>query len=168
MAEQLRPRFRYYVENTPQEVCDALKTAFKKNARGFTGSALPYHVVVDYPKNGRHYWSPQLDLSLEKYDQGTLIRGMVGPRPNVWTKFMFFYAIAGLSGVAGVIIGTGQWSMGTTPNAFWLLPLSIIIFVTVYLIGQSGKRIAHDESVQIHNFLMDNIHNPVELELDQL
>ena len=168
MAENLRPRFRYFVPSSQEEICDQFKGAFKNEQNGFTGSALKYHIVIDYLEKDRHFWSPQLDLNLEKYEDGTLIRGLIGPRPNVWTIFMFFYAISGVSGLAGIIIGTGQWSMGDTPLAFWLIPFSVIIFLAVYLIGRTGKKIAYNESVDLHDFMIKNVKDPVELELTEL
>jgi hypothetical protein len=168
MSEKLRPRFRYYVPSSQDEICDQFKGVFKDEKIKFTGSALSYHIVIDFLENDRHFWSPQLDLNLEKYEDGTLIRGLIGPRPNVWTVFMFFYAVAGVAGLAGIIIGTGQWSMGDSPLAFWLVPFSAAIFLAVYLIGKTGKKIAYDESVKLHEFLIKNVKTPVELELSDL
>lgn len=168
MSEKLRPRFRYFVPSSQDEICNQFKDAFKNEETKFTGSALKYHIVIDFLENDRHFWSPQLDLNLEKYEEGTLIRGLIGPRPNVWTVFMFFYAVAGILGLAGFIIGTGQWSMGETPHAFWFIPLSIAIFLAVYLTGQTGKKIAFEESIKLHDFLIKNVNEPVELELSDL
>lgn len=169
MSDTLRPRFRYFVPFSQEEVKDQFVEAFKKvKETGFTGSALKYHIVVDYHPNLRHFWSPQLDLNLEKYEEGTLIRGLLGPRPNVWTIFMFFNAVAGFLGIIGVIVGTGQWSMKDTPYAYWLTPISAIMFAAVYYIGKMGKKIAHDESVKLHQFLMTQLKDPTELELDDL
>ena len=168
MSDKLRPRFRYYVPSSQVMVQNQFKKAFKIPENNFTGSALEYHISVDYSEKVRHFWTPQMDLNLEKYEDGTLIRGLIGPRANVWTVFMFFYAVAGVAGLAGIIIGTGQWSMGEDPLAFWLLPFSSIIFLAVYLIGRTGKKIAFSESVGLHDFLIENLDNPIELELTQL
>lgn len=168
MADHLRPRFRYYVASTPEQIRDHFKSQFMNHQVLFTGSSLKYHIVVDYPETERHYWSPQIDLNLEEYEKGTLIRGLLGPRPAVWTVFMFFYAIAGIAGLTGVIIGAGQWSMKESPIALWLIPLSAIIFIAAYIVGKKGKNIAHNESVTLFNFFIENIENPIELEIDEL
>ncbi|UTW65918.1 hypothetical protein KFE94_14845 [bacterium SCSIO 12643] len=168
MSDHLRPRFRYYVPTPPKELAEQFKAIFKDPERKFIGTALKYHVVVDFPEKDRHFWSPQLDLNLEKYEKGTLIRGLIGPRPNVWTVFMFFNAIAGVLGIGGTIIGVGQWSMENPPLALWLLPISIIIFSVVYFAGKTGKKIAHPESVELHEFLIQNLRDYTELELDEL
>jgi hypothetical protein len=168
MADALRPRFRYYVPFTPIQVRDQFTEIFNDKALPFTGTALKYHIVVDYPEVTRHYWSPQLDLNLEKYEKGTLIRGLLGPRPNVWTVFMFFNAIAGFAGILGLIIGFGQWSMENTPYAIWLIPFSVALFLAVYYVGKAGKKIAHDQSVELHAFLIQNLKDYTELELEDL
>jgi hypothetical protein len=168
MSDHLRPRFRYYVPAPQEDVVNLFKTVLKDPKQQFIGTALKYHIVIDFPEKDRHFWSPQLDLNLEKYEDGTLIRGLLGPRPNVWTIFMFFNAIAGVLGIGGLIIGIGQWSMENPPLAFWLLPFSIIIFGSTYFAGKTGKNIAHLESVQLHQFLISNLVDYTELELDEL
>ena len=168
MSDHLRPRFRYYVPTPQEEVAEQFNVILKDSNQKFTGTALKYHIVIDFPEKDRHYWSPQLDLNLEKYESGTLIRGLLGPRPNVWTVFMFFNAIGGVLGIGGSIIGIGQWSMGNDPMAFWLLPFSAIMFGGVYFAGKTGKKIAHNESVELHQFLIQNLKDYTELELDEL
>jgi hypothetical protein len=169
MADSLRPRFRYYVPYSQTEVRDQFLAAFKKvQETGFTGSALKYHIVIDYHPNLRHFWSPQLDLNLETHKEGTLIRGLLGPRPNVWTIFMFFNSVAGFLGIIGVIIGTGQWSMEETPHAYWLMPISAIMFAIIYYLGKTGKKIAHDDSIKLHQFLISQLIDYTEIELEDL
>lgn len=168
MSLPLRPRFKYHTQNTPQEIASTFKTSLKEANSIFTGSVLHYHIVIDFHTVYRKYWTPQMDLNLEDFKEGTLIRGMIGPRPNVWTKFMFFYGIAGLMMVSGIIIGTGQVSMGKSPLAFWFIPIGVLIFGGFYLLGQMGKKIAHEESVALHTFLMNHLENPQEITLDEL
>ena len=168
MAESLRPRFRYYVPYSPDQLNEKFRAIYSDQSIPFTGTALKYHIVVDFLQKDRKFWTPQLDLNLEKYEEGTLIRGLLGPRPNVWTIFMFFYAVAGFIGIIGVIVGLGQWGMEGPPLALWLLPLSGIIFGVVYYLGITGKKIAHNQSVQLHNFLVQELKEYTELELEDL
>tara|TARA_R110002050_G_scaffold204327_1_gene339582 strand:+ start:69081 stop:69587 length:507 start_codon:yes stop_codon:yes gene_type:complete len=168
MAEVLRPRFRYYVPLSQEEIRSTFNDCFKDPKVVFTGTTLNYHIVIDYPEEKRHFWSPQIDLNLEKYEDGTLIRGLIGPRPNVWTVFMFFNAIAGFLGIVGIIIGIGQWSMEGPPQALWLIPLSLVIFAIVYYSGLTGKKIAHEESIKLHQFLQTHLKDYTELEIDEI
>ena len=169
MSETLRPRFRYYVPYSQEVLEDQIKQGLKSNnPHQLGGSILKYHMVLDFPEKTRHFWSPQLDLNIEKYEEGTLIRGLIGPRPNVWTIFMFFNSVAGFFGVIGTIVGMGQWSMENPPYAFWLLPVSAILFGVVYYVGKTGKKIAHPESVQLHDFLVNNLTDYTELQLEDL
>jgi hypothetical protein len=132
------------------------------------GSALKYHITIDYTLKNRHFWSPHLDLNLEPYKEGTLIRGLIGPRPNVWTIFMFFNSVGVFLGVVGLIVGTGQWSMSNIPYAYWMLPLSGLILIIIYYLGKTGKRIAHEESVRLHSFFTGHLKDFKEVQLDEL
>ncbi len=164
----LRPRFRYLVPKPKDEVCKHLRQVLKNNPKGFTGHALDYHAVIDYPDDKRHYWSPQIDFSIDEHERGTLIRGLVGPRPAVWTVFAFFYGIALLAAIGGIIIGFGQWSMGESPVMLWLVPAAAILAGITWVIGMTGKKIAREETVEIHEFLIETLENPEEIELDEI
>ena len=168
MAESLRPRFRYYVPYSPDQLRVKFRALFEDQNVPYTGTALKYHIVIDFLLADRKFWTPQLDLNLEVYEKGTLIRGLLGPRPNVWTVFMFFNAVAGFIGIIGVIVGLGQWGMEGPPMALWLLPISVIIFGIVYYLGITGKKIAHAQSVQLHSSLIQELKEYTELELEDL
>lgn len=169
MSDSVRPRFRYLVPYSQEQLVEFVKFEMKNNnPQGFTGSILKFHMTLDFPKKKRHFWSPQLDINLEVYQEQTLIRGLVGPQPNVWTIFMFFNSIAGFAAVVGIIIGTGQWSMGDAPHAYWTLPFSAILFFIIYSLGKAGKKIAHNESIKIHTFFLGCLKEYTEIDLSDL
>tara|TARA_Y100000782_G_C10186664_1_gene267046 strand:- start:4680 stop:5189 length:510 start_codon:yes stop_codon:yes gene_type:complete len=160
---ELRPRFRLVTPLSRVQLLDKLHAHLKHNNRGFTGTIRDYHVVIKVPKDQVHYWSPQLDLSLSEHEKGgTLIRCLLGPKPTVWTKFMFFYAAFGLVAVFGLMIGMSQITLENTPWGMWAFGSSSLALIAIYFIAQAGKKMGHDQMHLLYDFLLDELNHCVE------
>jgi hypothetical protein len=101
----LRPRFELF----SAEKIDDLKARFEKEKTDLSAD-YKINVVGNYIFLGiglakREYWSPNLQLELEEYEDGrTHIRGVFGPDPVLWTLFMFLhFVVAGIFLIFGVI-----------------------------------------------------------------
>jgi hypothetical protein len=98
----LRPRFNFKVN----EINNVLLSLFEDKGRtqsDFIVTRVDAHVFNKIPKQKQHFWSPQLHLEInEDYDEKktSMIYGLFGPNPTVWTMFMFFHFV-----VAGFFIG---------------------------------------------------------------
>ena len=104
---RVRPRFQIESIFTGEELNDRINTELK-NSESCLGSVMAGHVTLYLPVNEQHYWSPQLSLSIEDTENGCLIRGLYGPRPSVWTMFVFIYFIIGLA--TTFITSTNIWN----------------------------------------------------------
>ncbi|NNL16653.1 MAG: GTP-binding protein, partial [Flavobacteriaceae bacterium] len=101
----LRPRFKIELNRSNE---DALKTfdAAKKSQTDFIISRVDDHVFIRFPKAKQHFWSPQLHLEINEVDEkSSLLHGLFGPNPTVWTMFMFLHFF-----VAVVFIGFAAWA----------------------------------------------------------
>ncbi len=105
------------------------------------GSFSGNHIFLKLPPEQRHVWTPQLDLSLEPQPDGqTLVRGLIGPSPSVWTKFIFLYAVAGMLTLFGLITGVPQWMLGKPMVGIWVAGIGAIMAGFVFLSAKSGER----------------------------
>lgn len=164
----LRPRFRYVTHESKVELYEKLRKVLNDPNSKFGGHAFDYQATIDFKPEERRYWTPQIDFSIDEHPEGAIIRGLVGPRPAIWTSFMFIYTLLALLAIGGLVIGMGQWTMGHSPVAFWLIPVSGIVFLTFFFIAKAGKKIAHDQSVEIHEYLLSLLNNPKYISLDEL
>ena len=88
---RVRPRYRRVTPIPPCQVIDKVLEGLIEK-KGVVGNTLENHAYLKIPQEEQHYWSPEFDVTVEKYKEGSLVRGVVGPKPKVWTMFMFLYS----------------------------------------------------------------------------
>lgn len=154
-----RPRFKCESECTAQELADRVNDGLKSsNEVGFEGSVLLNHIHLKFPATRRHFWSPHMDISLDKMeDSRTLIRCLLGPSPGVWTLFVFFYSIFGLGATAGLMVWTSQLTLKTGSWGLWLMIGSLVMLGVMHLISIQGKKLARDEMIEMRDYMMSLI-----------
>ncbi|MFC2109967.1 GTP-binding protein [Bacteroidota bacterium] len=151
----LRPRFQIDLKEDQQIILEKFEKHLKKNECPVKGKIVDGHIVLDVLKDENHFWSPQLHLEIEAANNNcSLLKGLFGPKPQVWTLFMFVhFGLAVL--FIGILISTYvQW---TLKNDF---TLSLIILITIpiiwfmlYFAGRMGKKTGHDQMQKLHDFM---------------
>jgi hypothetical protein len=131
-------------------IIDAFEAAGKDSAESIRASIIDHHIILKVPTAERHYWSPQLSLELEAHHGGTLIRGLFGPKPAVWTMFMFLYAAVGFFTLMGLIFGLSQMMIDQTPWALWSFPAGVGIILIIYMVARAGRAIGSEQMHMLH------------------
>lgn len=117
------------------------------------GKIVTHHVVLNIPAKDQHYWSPQLHMEVEDTEEGSMIRGLFGPKPTVWTLFVFMYSAIGLFALIAATYGYSQWSLGGESWAFWGVPLSLALYLVVYIIARTGQHMGKEQMGVLKEFL---------------
>ena len=157
---RVRPRFRVNSPLSKEELINRFKTALANNTQQYYGEVIQNHVVLTIPRQQRRFWSPQLTLEVDSLDEkGTLVRGLVGPRPAVWTMLVFFYSSIGFLTMLGTMFGISQWILGMSAWAFWILPLGLILIGLLYGMSQVGQRMSRDQTVLLYDIMLKEINN---------
>ena len=68
---RIRPRFKEKVTGTTEDFLTGIKEAIDQNPE-FTGLVSEQYCVIKICLEDRHYWSPQLTLTLEEISDGGL------------------------------------------------------------------------------------------------
>jgi hypothetical protein len=71
--------------------------------------------------SARHrVWSPwlQLEVRADQAGGGTELSGVMGPRPELWTAFVFVYAALCAVTLGGAVYGGVQANLGWVPTGF--------------------------------------------------
>lgn len=156
----LRPRFKFEVKHENEALLKLFEDT-KTSQSEFIVSRVDDHVFIKIPKKNQHFWSPQLHLEInKKHDNETssIIYGLFGPNPTVWTMFMFFHFI-----VAGLFIGFGiwgytNWSLGSDfAIQLFVALLMILIWVGLYFGGRIGKGTGMAQMHELHHFMRDTL-----------
>lgn len=149
----VRPRFRVLLRDiTPEEICDKIEAALEQPDSTIAGKVNPWFISLRVPAAERHYWSPQLNITIEETEDGNLLRGVYGPRPAVWTMFVFFYFIIALLVVFISIIGLSNLSLGNGGTILWWVPVLLAIFSSLYLTSRFGERLGRHQLHVLHDF----------------
>jgi uncharacterized membrane protein YraQ (UPF0718 family) len=150
----LRPRFKFEIPRSNEAILKDFESS-KNTQKEFIVSRIDDHVFIKFPKKQQHFWSPQLHLEINKIDEkSSMLHGLFGPNPTVWTLFMFLHFL-----VAGIFIAFAIW---TYTN--WSLKqsyavqasvtlLMVLIWVTLYFAGSIGKASSTKEMRLLNNFM---------------
>jgi len=163
-AFKLRPRFDIHTQLTVLEVCDEFKKSYESDNPPFSGKVRGGYVCI-YPLNKeRHYWSPYFSLSIESVKNetyATKISVLYGPAPEVWTMFVFFYAVIALLIVIVAVIGFANKSIGEPATILWTIPLLLVIFISMYAVSYYGQKKGHNQVEEIYDYMSTiiSIHN---------
>ncbi|MBE15431.1 MAG: GTP-binding protein [Cytophagaceae bacterium] len=150
----LRPRFSLDLPLPPETILHYFEGESSK-ASDFVISRIDDHVFIRIPKHKQHFWSPQLHLEIYQIEQQpTVLKGLFGPSPTVWTLFMFLhFAVVLLFIAAGVWLYT-QVSLGDTYVAPLIaMILLILVWIVLYVAGRLGKRAGYKEMISLQTYM---------------
>lgn len=151
---RIRPRFNETLPLSQEEFRDNIQEALNTE-EGITGSVSDTYCVLNIPIAERHYWSPQLTLTLEEDEEeaGNLrVRGLYGPKPSVWAAFFMSYAAIGILILFIGVIGMSQALLDKPAPILWAVPVLAVIALVLYLVAQSGQKVGAEQMFRIHHF----------------
>ena len=155
-----RPRFRIYLTLATEEAEEALLARLRKNnPDNFQSAIVKGHMVLSKDPEKKHFWSPQMDISIaptEEGDEGypaTIVRCLTAPAPAVWTLFMFIYGFAGFALLVGLMIASSQYTLGYDLWGLWIAGGGALMGLVLFAIAQTGKGLAKDEMRSMKRFV---------------
>lgn len=132
----------------------------EKPPKDITGKIVDNHIILDIVEAEVHYWSPHLHFRVEK-DEGNpkkaILLGLIGPRPPVWTLFMFIYLVIGLMGFGISSYGISKWMLGEPTFYLWGFPIALLIMLSAYKAGKYGEQLGKDQVEILKQFIRDAI-----------
>ncbi len=150
----LRPRFKMELEQNNQEILKTFEDS-KTRQKEFIVNRVNDHVFIRLPKNKQHFWSPELHLEINEIDdKKCLLRGLFGPKPNVWTMFMFFHFIVAGIFIAFGIWGYSNWSLKTDYSLqLTVAAMMVIAWIGLYFAGRLGRASGKSQMHELYNFM---------------
>lgn len=150
----LRPRFKIELPYHNETVLKGFEIA-KTSQKEYIVNRIDDHVFIKFPKQKQHFWSPQLHLEINCLDEkSSLLHGLFGPNPTVWTFFMFLHFM-----VAGLFIAISIWAYTNwTLKSSYALQISLMLFMVIvwfvlYFAGSIGKASSKNEMLELQEFM---------------
>ena len=161
---RIRPRFQQQVKADFREIKDRVKEALKDPKNSYSATYLPNQITLRVMPEDRHFWSPQLNLTLEEKEEGTLIRGLYGPNPSIWAMFFFAYSALGIIILFAGMVILSQLSLGMATPFWWVIPICSILVVIIYLIAQTGQKLGAQQMFDLHHFYEETLGERVHIQ----
>ena len=150
----LRPRFKIELPFNNETVLKDFEIA-KTSQKEYIVNRIDDHVFIKFPKQKQHFWSPQLHLEINEVDEkSSLLHGLFGPNPTVWTFFMFLHFM-----VAGLFIAFSIWAYTNWAlKSSYALQVSLMLFMVIvwfalYFAGSIGKASSKNEMLELQEFM---------------
>lgn len=150
---RIRPRFRQQVNFSIDQIQSKILNETQQVNCQCNVSINDVFITIKLPENETQYWSPQLRLTLEENEEGTLIRGLYGPKPSVWAMFFYCYSAIGILAFFAGIYGLVQLSLDMPAPVLWTLPIMAISAIILYLFSQTGQKLGAQQMFTLHNFI---------------
>lgn len=155
----LRPRFRMEYEESEQELISKFSDNLKDDNCKYCSKIVDGHIVIDIPKEENHFWSPQLNIEVEKLDdKTTIVKGLFGPKPTVWTLFMFFHFAVAVAFIGFAVMAYVQWSLKSDYSTALTVVIALpIVWVLMYFLGRLGRSTGHKQMDELYKFMMKTL-----------
>ena len=141
----------------PEEFEELIKELLSMNNAPCTGKIMRGHLRLFILPEEQHYWSPQLSVSYEEHEKGTLVRGLYGPKPNVWALFFYGYAVFGILAMFASMWGLALLTMDKNAWPLWIVLGLAIATGALYMIAQTGQKLGAEQTLTLHHFFEDAV-----------
>ena len=139
------------------EIEDRLKSAIEEKGTEFSGIFIPEHITLKIHPDKRHFWSPQLNVTLEKNDSNTIIRGLYGPNPTIWALFFFGYSVLGIIILFAGMVALSQWMLKIPTIFGWITLGALVLIMILYIVAQTGQKIGAAQMFDLHHLYEETI-----------
>ncbi|MCB2219488.1 MAG: hypothetical protein KQI35_03760 [Bacteroidetes bacterium] len=154
---RLRPRCRIVSKESSSDILNKLRQQIQENNDVLEGQVVQEHAFIRFPDSMQHYWSPELHVWAREEDGETIIYGVIGPKPKIWTMFMFIYTGILTSAFLGSAYGIIQFFLGMDAPFLWSIPLGILGMAFAYGAAQYGQYKAKDHMEALRMFLEETV-----------
>lgn len=150
----LRPRFSIDCNKPVNDILQAFHMFLDSDNCLYKSKISNDHIFIDIPDDDSHFWSPQLHIQIVQEDSVTKIKGLFGPKPQVWTLFMFIHFLVATTFIGFAIMLYVKIRLNETVffPAVMLVSLPIIWFV-LYFLGRIGKETGSKQMNDLKHFM---------------
>jgi hypothetical protein len=152
---RLRPRLRYVSKQPPQEILARIENNLLKRKTGLEGQVVQEHAFIGFPQNDQAYWTPEMHIWVRQQDDETIVYGVIGPKPKIWTMFMFLYTALLTMTFFGSSYGIIQMTLGMDAPFLWSIPLGLFFLVMLFSASHYGQYKSRKETELLKHFLED-------------
>lgn len=153
MSAEIRPRINIISNLGKEEIISRIKKKVEEPNTLYNGWAKEDYALICAPENDRHIWTPQINLQIDEIEEGTEVRGVIGPSASVWTAFAFAFSILGFIAFVSLFWGLSRLSLDYSADILWLVPITLILILGVYMLARIGQQMSKDQVKELKIFV---------------
>jgi len=155
----LRPRFKMFFDENHDGLIEKFRVHINDEDCKYCSSIVDSHIVIDIPTEENHFWSPQLNIEVEKIAaQKSVVKGFFGPKPQVWTLFMFFHFAVAVAFIGFSVMAYVKWMLKSDYTFPLIMVIALpVIWIIMYFLGRIGKKTGHKQMDELHEFMMKTL-----------
>lgn len=155
----LRPRFKMNFDESQQKLIEKFKDNLKDVDCKYCTKIINEHIVIDVPVEENHFWSPQLNIEIQKVEKNkAIVKGLFGPKPQVWTLFMFIHFAMAVAFIGFSIMAYVKWALKSDYTISLILVVIVpILWGIMYFLGTVGKKTGRKQMNELHEFMMKTL-----------
>ena len=153
ISTQLRPRNRYRSELPKQVILNMIDEGLKERKYPVTGIVVQEHAFIRIPEKDQHYWSPEMHVWAREEEKETIVYGVIGPKPMIWTMFIFFYTVVIVTTFFAGSYGIIQMILGIRADFMWSIPIGFLALALVYGAAFYGQHKGREQMLLLQRFL---------------
>ena len=153
----LKPRFKIERRESTEAIIDKFKDEFATGTCAYCSKIVDHHIVIDVPKEEDHFWSPQLHIEVEKNEEDkTIVRGLFGPKPQVWTLFMFIHFAVAIAFMVFLVMAYTRWNLKQDYSFPLIMTIALpVLWIILYILGQLGKKKGYGQMLELDDFMKE-------------
>lgn len=155
----LRPRFKMEFEESQQKLLAKFQGNVKNTACKYCVKVIDGHIVIDIPAEENHFWSPQLNIEIAQIDENrSVVKGLFGPKPPVWTFFMFIHFAMAFAFIGFSIMAYVKYTLKSDYITALMIAFFLpILWVVMYFLGRLGRKKGHKQMDELYKFMMKTL-----------
>jgi len=157
---KLRPKYVKHIEKSVDETKDLLVHRLKNTKNQLRCEVYNSHILVKYKEELHKIWSPQINITFQKEENKTIIRGKIGPSGDIWLVFVFFYFFFALLFFGAISFTLIQISLKHSYSiSLYVALFGFIAVLGMYLISYIGQRKSKNQIEYLYKWIESSLNN---------
>lgn len=155
---KLRPKYIKQVDKDISETKELLVCKLENTQNQLQCEVYDSHILIKYKKELQRVWSPQINITLREEDNGTRIRGSIGPSGEIWLVFIFFYFFFALLFFGASSFALMQFNLGHSPTiSIYVAIFGFVAVAAMYLISYFGQYKSKEQIKYLYEWMEQSL-----------
>jgi len=137
---RIKLRKQYNLVEEPELLFEKFEITLGQSSNSIIGKIIQPNIFLQIDPSDRHYWSPEMTITIEKENDKTNIREVIGPNPSVFTLTMFMIFFAGTLFLFTLMYLFSQLTLNMDTSFTWLIiGVCFLLFLIISLFMFIGR-----------------------------